>query len=573
MILDGHYYMARPEKNLDFNLDMNGIDISLVNAFTKGVLSRVEGGVNGDLSISGSLKKPVVTGNVSLKNTACKIDYLNTYYRINPDNTQNIASSHKIIFSENKIEFDDIILVDTLNNFAVAKGVVNHDYLKNFNFNVDATLNNFMGMNMQPTEKNSSFYGTAIASGDLKVRGPLDNIVMNINAITMPGTVIDIMLKGTTSINDNFIVFVRKDVEEDVVKTIVPETKHDKKFTFNLNADVTQDASVNIHLPSNMGNIVANGTGNIRLGLETDQMSLFGDYVIEKGTFNFNFQNLVRRNFDLKQGGTISWTGSPSDADINVTGSYRTKSSISSLGIELDSTSVVSNVNVDCILRLQEKLTNPTITFGLSLPNATDDINNTVFSVIDTTNQAVMSQQIISLLVLGSFSYSNATLYGIGASNYYNVLTSSLSSWLSQISKDFDIGVRYTPEDNMTMEELEVALSTQLFDDRLTIEGNLGMYTGSRNNVTGANNIVGDFDITYRFTNRLSLKAYNHSNINSNYYSYTYESYSDYTQGIGVSYSQSFDSIMEIFSKNNRNKNKKNKKTKNKKVVNDEKQK
>mgnify|MGYP003547041907 FL=1 len=173
----------------------------------------------------------------------------------------------------------------------------------------------------------------------------------------------------------------------------------------------------------------------------------------------------------------------------------------------------------------------------------------------------VMSQQIISLLVLGSFSYSNASLYSIGASNYYNVLTSSLSSWLSQISKDLDIGVKYTPEDNLTAEELEVALSTQLFDDKLTIEGNLGMYTGTRNDVAGgASNIVGDVDITYKFTNRLSLKIYNHSNLNSNYYSYTYEAYSDYTQGIGISYSQSFDNIKEIFTRSKKKKvNKKNK--------------
>ena len=150
--------------------------------------------------------------------------------------------------------------------------------------------------------------------------------------------------------------------------------------------------------------------------------------------------------------------------------------------------------------------------------------------------------------MLGSFSYSNASLYSIGASNYYNVLTSSLSSWLSQISKDFDVGVRYTPEDNLTAEELEVALSTQLFNDRLTIEGNFGMYTGNQNEMAGGfNNFVGDFDITYKINNRFSFKIYNHSNLSSNYYTYSYEAYSDYTQGVGLSYSQSFDNIREIF--------------------------
>ena len=555
----GKYYTSR-KNNLDFDLNLSEIDISVVNAFTKGVLSRVSGKLNGDLDVVGSLKKPILVGNAELNDAACNIDYLNTYYAVNKSGYEENAPNRFIKFTENRIDLQDIILIDTLGDVAVANAVITHDYLKDFRFDVDARLDNFLAMNMLGDD-DDSFYAKVVASGDLGIDGPLDDIIMNINAYTMPGTVIDIRLAGASTINDNFIVFVNKNTDNDTVVTSVEKKKKDKKFTLNLNADVTQDANVNIHLPSNMGNITANGSGNIRLGLVSDQLSLYGDYVINDGAFNFNLQNLVRRNFDIKSGGTITWTGRADDADINVIGSYRTKSSISSLGIELDSTSVVNNVNVDCILHLNEKLTNPTITFGLSLPNATDDIKNTVFSVIDTTNQAVMSQQIISLLVLGSFSYSSSGLYSIGASNYYNVLTNSLSNWLSQISKDFDIGVRYTPEDNLTAEELEVALSTQLFDDRLTIEGNLGMYTGSRNDVAaGANSIVGDVDITLKLTNRLSLKAYNHSNLNSNYYLYTYESYSDYTQGIGISYSQNFDNIREIFARKNKNKKIKNRK-------------
>ncbi len=559
--LNGNYFTSRENNNLDFSLVLNDIDIALVNSFTKGTLSRVGGELGGDFAIEGSLKKTVLIGEANLKDAACRIDYLNTYYKVNPSDYDYGDMSPYIKFTENRIDLQDVLLVDTLNNIAVAQGIITHDYLRDFHFNVDALLDNFIGMNMLPQD-GSTFYGSAIASGDLKIEGPLDDIKMDINALSMPGTVIDVVLTSTESINDNFIVFVQKDNAHDTTTTIIPEKEKDKRFTLNLNADVTQDADVNIHLPSNMGNINANGTGNIRLGVSSEQLSLYGDYVINGGSFVFNFQNLVRRTFDLKQGGTITWTGRADDADINVVGSYRTKSSISSLGIEMDSTSTINNVNVDCILRLQEKLTNPTITLGLSLPNATEDIKNTVFSIVDTTNQAVMSQQIISLLVLGSFSYSSTSLYTIGASNYYNVLTSSLSSWLSQISKDFDIGVRYTPEDDISAEELEVALSTQIFNDRVTIEGNLGMFSGTQNEVAdGARNIVGDFDVTWKINNRFRFKAYNHSNANTNFYTYTYEYYSNYTQGVAISYSQSFDKLRDIFVR--KNKNKKNRKIKN----------
>ena len=203
---------------------------------------------------------------------------------------------------------------------------------------------------------------------------------------------------------------------------------------------------------------------------------------------------------------------------------------------------------------------NPTITFGIELPNAKEDTKNLVYSVIDTTNQAVMAQQVFSLMVLGSFSYTagnNISRFGTTAG--YSVITNQLSNWLSQISNDFDIGINYTPNDKLTNEELEVALSTQLFDDRLIIEGNFGVIRGNKSDANNANNIVGDVDLTFRLTKRLSLKAYNHTNIKNNYYYYSFENYSDFTQGVGISFSQSFDNIREVFTIHKKNKNKKSK--------------
>ncbi len=555
----GKYYTSRKDNNLDFELDMNDIDISLVNSFTKKILERVEGKLDSDINISGSLKKPVLRGYAMLNDGAFNINYLNTYYKVNPSGLVYDNLDTYIKLSENKIEVHDIVLVDTLNNLAVADGIITHDYLKDFKFDVSATLDNFLSMNI-PSERNTSFYGNAIASGDLKIDGPLDDIVMDIDALSMPGTVIDIVLNSATSVNDDFIVFVQPTNKQDTVVTIIPEKQKDKKFTLNLDADVTQSAKVNIHLSSNIGNIEAEGSGKIRLGVAPEQLSLYGDYVIDNGNFVFNFQNLIRREFVLKQGGTLSWTGKADDADINVTGSYRTKASISTLGLEIDSTSLVNNINVDCIVHLKDKLTSPTLTFGLSLPDATDDVANTVFSIIDTTNQAVMTQQIISLLVFGTFSYSNANLYDISASNYYNILTNTLSSWLSQISDELDIKLRYTPENNMTAEEYEMSMSTQMFNDRLTIEGNFGVYTGEM--PAGFNNIVGDFDLTWKVNNNISLYIYNHSNLSSNYYTYSYEMYSPYTQALGVTYSKSFDNIKDILPGNKKKRNNKRNKVK-----------
>lgn len=181
-----------------------------------------------------------------------------------------------------------------------------------------------------------------------------------------------------------------------------------------------------------------------------------------------------------------------------------------------------------------------------------------IFANLDTTNASVVNEQMISLLVLGTFSYSNAGNVNL-ASSGYSILTNQLSGMLSKMSDKFDIGVNYKPGDAVSQQEFEIALSTQLFNDRLSIDGNLGMtYDQSQGN---ASNIVGDVDITYKITEdgRWLLKVFNHSNANSWYYYNNYDKISPYTQGVGVAFKKEFNNINELFTRQRSRKNKKQK--------------
>jgi hypothetical protein len=115
---------------------------------------------------------------------------------------------------------------------------------------------------------------------------------------------------------------------------------------------------------------------------------------------------------------------------------------------------------------------------------------------------------------------------------------------LSKISNDFDIGVNYIPGDDLSQDEFQVAMSTQLLNDRLVIDGNLDVPTG--NSSQYSSNLVGDVYIEYKLTQdgRFRVKAFNRSN-NLN----TLEQYSPYTQGVGVFYRKEFSRLNEIWRK------------------------
>jgi hypothetical protein len=206
-----------------------------------------------------------------------------------------------------------------------------------------------------------------------------------------------------------------------------------------------------------------------------------------------------------------------------------------------------------------------------------------VYSVLDTTNEAEMNQQMLSLLVLGSFSYNTTATPSLEASSY-KLISNQLSNWLSQISKDFDIGINYIPGNQVSDEELEVALSTQLFNDRVSIDGSFGV-TGEKtadnaSNIVGdvnvevkltedgektadnASNIVGDVNVEVKLTEdgRFRVRAFNRSNVNSAYDIYSYDQSSPYTQGVGIFYRKEFNSFAEIFQRQKPKKPKKKKK-------------
>jgi hypothetical protein len=300
-----------------------------------------------------------------------------------------------------------------------------------------------------------------------------------------------------------------------------------------------------------MGNIKGKGSGDLRLGVNPQgDFTMTGDYVISKGKFFFTLEKLIGREFEIVEGSKIAWTGSPYDATVKIKAIYPVTTKLNGLRLQTDSTSVYqTSVQVECIIELQNELFNPDIKFSIDFANVAEDVKQIIYASLDTTDQSVMSQQMLSLLVLGSFSYASnsANIESTG----FKLLSKQLSGWLSKISKDFDIGINYQPGSNITQEELEVALQTQLFDDRLSIDGNFGV----RGTTTAQNtsSVVGDILVEYKITNdgRFRVRAFNRTNDIS-----FLEDNAPYTQGVGIFYRKEFEKFGKLLKSEKKQKRK-----------------
>lgn len=532
--ISGYYFPFEKNKMFDLQLETKAFNLKALAPFAGKVLSHLSGNVTARLKLGGTIARPELRGDMNFNHTEFRIKFLNTLYDF----------SGNVNFDPQKIYFENIELNDSLGNKAICSGRITHNYLRNAWFDIRIRPNDFILFNTLPGQ-NKFFHGTGFASGLITAQGTADQMNLSVAATTNRGTEIFIPLSSTIDIQgSDFVRFI----QPAGLSTEAPAISTNVELTgFNLSADMrlTPNAKIQISLPQQAGTIESQGEGNISLGVNSKgDLSITGDYEIQSGSFLFKIQNILSRLLEIEKGSTIKFPGNPMDAEIDLRASFTTRTTLTGLGLDLDSTLTSIRMPVKSVIRLKNKLINPEIKFSIEFPKLDTDIERMVFTKLDTTNDMLMTQQFVSLLVLNNFSFTltNKSLgNSIGVSSF-QVISNQLSNLLSQISKDFDIGVNYRPGDAISSQELELALRTQLFDERVTIDGNLGVIGDA--NTRRTSNVVGDINVEVKLSpdGRFRLRAFNRSN-NLELLNVS----APYTQGIGVFYREDFNTLGDLF--------------------------
>jgi hypothetical protein len=568
ILFSGYYYPKKKEDNIDMELNLQSIQMQLLEPFVKKYCDDFVGVFSGNISVKGAVDKPVLAGKLNVNAKKITVGYLKTSYRF----------IDEIIIEDGSFGIENATLFDMNNNRAVVTGKVYHNNFKNFQLDFDIQPYKFMCLNTTEMD-NNLFYGRAYATGTVNIFGFTDNILIDANVKTEKITSSDksdkvnllskteitkifIPLSGTSEVSENnFITFVKKDSVDDKGEYTV--NLSGLKLNFDL--EVTPDAEIQLIFDQKVGDVIkAKGTGDIKLKISsTGDFQMYGDYDIDNGDYLFTLQNILNKKFDIEKGSTIKWSGVPYKADLNISAIYKARASIKPFFPSDSSSALKKRYPVDLKLYMTEDLLEPHISFDIGLPTVDAAIRQQVLGFINTETE--MNRQAFSLLVLNSFvsppqfnsGTGGAGVDGAIGSNAFELLSNQLSNMLSKISNDFDIGVNYRPGDAINKDELGVALSTQLFDEKLTIDGNVGV----NNNNQNTNNIVGDVNVEYKLTDdgKVRVKAFNKANDNNS----TIITSGPYTQGVGIFYREEFNTIGELYRRyldavsNRRNKEKK----------------
>lgn len=547
LFVNGYYFPNNKNEQFDIKVRLNHLKLRSLSSYFSSFSSAFDGQAMGNLSLKGNVKNPEIFGKLLLLRSFMKIDYLGVDY--------SISNSDSIEIGTNYFKFTNLHLYHSAGK-ATLDGKITHNSFRNILIDLNINFNNLMVLNTLASE-NDMFYGKAFASGQIKINGPDNNINLDIRAKTEKETSIYIPITNKTITHDNnFITFIQKE------KSYETELETRNKFSgisMNFELEVKPEAEININLetPQTSGEIRAYGEGNIQLGINKDgEFKMYGGYTINDGQYFFTIQNIISKKFNIQNGGSIVWSGDPYDATVKMKAIYNLRASLYPVLLGTADNVSKKKVPVQNIISIEGNLTNPNIDFDIDLPTTEQEVKDRFFTVLDRNDKEQMLQQSFSLLVMNSFISQNRNVYsssvgsGVGNSSS-EVISNQISNWLSQISKDFDIGINYRPGDQLSSQELQLALSTQLFNDRVTVDGNFGMGGNLKTDdnsssaiAKNTNNFVGDINIEVKITEdgRFRMKVFNRSNTNE-----FMNMVSPYTQGIGVFYRREFDNIKELF--------------------------
>ena len=533
--INANGYLKPSDGSIHVFADMDRFNIAYAAPFLKDVFAQFGGYLSGEIGLDGTLEQPHLSSNgLRLDDGLLQVDFTQVNYH----------ASGPLTLDDEGLHFNQLEISDGLGGSGTLHGSLLMNAFRGLALDTHMQLTNMKVVDI-PRGMNPLMYGNATASGTASITGPLNKILLDVNATTTRSGDMHITLDGSAEDSSKEMLRFQEPPAEDetdpyevmMASQTPEEARSDLQIKLRIRATEQMQLTIDVDAESSL-NARGNGIIDIDSRLSQGTFSLNGDYAISQGTFLFSAMNLVTRKFTIQDGSTIRFNGDVMNTDLNVHGLYTTKASLSNL---LADGSASNRRTVNCGITITGKLSNPEVSFSIDIPDLNPTTQAQVEAALNTVDK--VQKQFIYLLIASDFLPSEES--GITTAGGSNVLFSNVSSIMSgQINNIFqklniplDMGLNYqTTQAGSNI--FDVALSTQLFNNRVIVNGTVG--NKKQIDGTSTNEVVGDIDIEVKLNRSGSIraKAFSHS-------ADQYTSYLDNSQrhGVGFSYQRDFNSF------------------------------
>ncbi|WP_407476159.1 translocation/assembly module TamB domain-containing protein [Elizabethkingia anophelis] len=558
----------------DMNMAINQLQMKTVQGFSMNAIHHTEGYLSGNLKLTGSTDKPNILGKIKFNKVGLEIAKTGSDFRNIDD---------EIDFTNRGIEFNRFKVKDKDGNALTVNGQVLTQNYRDFAFNLNVNARDFKVVNSEKTN-DAMMYGILAIDAGLRIRGNLDLPKVEGRLAVAENTDFTFVLPQSSPAlqeRDGIVEFVDQDqvVLNKTIKTdSLNAQSRIKGMDLSVNIEVNKEAKMSIVIDKANGDFVKlQGEAQLTGGIDpSGKTTLVGVYEVEKGAYELSV-SMLKRKFDIQKGSTITWTGEPTAAIMDITAVYKTETAPIDL-VEQQVNQGETNLfkqrmPFNALLKMKGELLKPILSFDITTDENNNSVATNVKQLVDAKlaqlrqQEPEMNKQVFALLLLNRFIGENPFQSSAGLSaetmarqSVSKILSQQLNNLASDLIKgvDLNFGLEstddYSTGNKNTRTDLNVDISKKLLNDRLkvTVGSNFGLEGQARQN-ENMTNIAGDVTVDYSLSRdgRYMLRAYRKNDYQVALQGQIVET------GIGFIITLDYDKFREIFQKSKKEKNRK----------------
>jgi hypothetical protein len=516
---------------------------------------------------------------VKLKLKAIQIDGILTFK--NAELTPTIVGSKFLLEDESirltgsGLTLNKFKIKDEQNNIALIDGSVKNNTFNSYDLALTFNADNFQLINTKEGD-NELFYGDVRINTRARITGTTDFPKVEVNASLSKGSEFTYVVPETQKTileQEGIVRFVDRDaVKDPFLASIQPTDTISSKFTgidLSANIELNGEETFNIVIDPITGDkLSVKGNSTLTLDIdETGDMQLSGRYEITEGSYNLSFYKLVKRQFSIEKGSTITWSGNMLQPEMNIRALFKVETSPIDL-VANQSTASTQDMNPYkqrlpflVYLIIEGNLLTPDISFQLDMPQDKQNaFGGSIYAKIKdiNTRESDLNKQVFALLILKRFisdnpfdSQGGSDVASTARTSVSKILTDQLnrlSENIKGVQLTFDVKSYedYTTGTAEGQTELQLGVSKSLMNDRLIVKvaGNVDV-EGNTSNQRSFEDYIGDLALEYKLTEdgRLRITGFRNSNYDMIDGELT-------ETGAGFIYIKDYDAFRELFKAN-----------------------
>jgi hypothetical protein len=536
-LLQGSYYPASSTSNtaassqtqdrIDATFTMTRFPLSIANGFVTDQIIGLEGFGEGELTIKGTTKAPIVNGEVYLDSAYLVSQPYGVRMRFDNDPVT-IKGSHLLLENFGLYAYND----EPLN----IQGDIDFSNLDKVQMNMRMRARNLQLINTKQAPKSVAF-GKAFVNFFARINGPVDAMQMRGRLDVLGSTDLTYMLLDSPLSTDNRLdELVQFTDFNDTLQTAVVSRPKPSGVNMDLTISVSQGAHFVCNLnPEQTNYIDLTGGGDLRMRYLPDGLNLTGRYTLANGEMKYSMPIIPLKTFTIQDGSYVEFTGDPMNPRLNITATERVKAPVG------QSDGQSRSVTFDCGVVVTKTLADMGLQFIISSP---DDTN--VNSELQTMSAEERSKIAVTMLTTGMYLTSGNT----SGFSMNSALNSFLQSEINQITgsalKTLDLSVgldNSTDASGQRHTDYSFKFSKRLLNNRLKIQLGGKVSTGSSDEPGQKQSFFDNVTMEYRMdqNGQKNVKLYYSQNV--------YDWLDGYTElfGAGFVWRKKMDSLLDVF--------------------------